>query len=424
VAGFIIAVVMIAFALVGLYIISAAVGISINLSIEGIIAVFMATIFMTIFNMLVFELSDNRQAAIVITGVNAILQSYMSGCIIPSTLLPVKVAQIGEYLPASYIKKSFRLFITRRKDDLQSIVMGLAIWCVILFFIAVIVLKLKEGIQPKSEKKIGFKGNDRYHIPSLPTVVLKRFIHKKSVWICLVIIAVFSVLIVRTERKSDSVIKVAFYDESGEYLDILEGYEGLVNFVGFESEDDVKRAVLKDEVECGYIIPADITSSMISQVSNGIVTVYQDDDAVAVAVVNEVIYEMIFENVSLKWYEGYITKMDEEINGNIENIFEEKLNEGITFDIDICRIGAKTDENYIEEESAATFPVQLVAILIVVICGIYGIIQVRADMRKKRFYRCNKISIYTLTILIPIMFGIITGITIITIIVNMWQYSY
>jgi hypothetical protein len=399
--------------------------ININLSSKGIIAVLLATIFMTVFNMLIFELAENRQAAVVMTGFNAILQSYMAGCIIPTILLPVKIAGIGEYLPASFIKKAFRILITGRKDDLKTVAMGLIIWSFIIFIATLIAIKIKENAQPKSEKKIKLRYNGKYHIPSLPMVVLRRFLNKKSIWVCLIIIAVLSALIVRTEKKSDTNITVAFYDESGEYTKLLEEYEGLVSFVSYESEDEVKLAVLKDEAECGYIIPEKLTELMLSQMSNGSVIVYQDDDAVAVPIVNEVIFERIFKNVSLKWYENYISENEiikesgidqKNLIKMIDKVFDEKLNAGITFDIDIEHIGEEIKPENSEDEPQATYPVFAVAILIVAICGIYGIIQAVSDIRTKRFYRCRKIFIYALTVLIPVLFGAITGFIIIVII--------
>jgi hypothetical protein len=290
--------------------------------------------------------------------------------------------------------------------------------------VTLLVVKSKERIQPKSEVIIKHIARKKYHIPTLSVVILRRFMHKKSIWICLIVITIVSILIVRTEKTSDTSISVAFYDESGEYTKILEEYEGLVTFVSYENEDDVKRAVLKDEVECGYIIPQDITDNMIEQMSNGMVTVYQDDDTVAVPIINEVIYERIFKNVSLKWYESYIFQIDNSAANAARQVFEEKLNAKITFDIDIKNIGTDIADNNVESKTYATFPVWSVVILIVAICGIYGIIQVAADIGKKKFYRCKKISIYLMTILIPLMVGVITGIISLTIIINMGQYSY
>jgi ABC-2 type transport system permease protein len=398
--------------------------ISITLSHEGIIAVLMATIFITIFNMLVFELAQNRQTAIVIIGFNAVLQSYMSGCIVPSVLLPDKIAKVGEYLPASYLRGAFRILITGRKNDLKSIVGGLILWSIILFLITLVAIWLKQGIMPSFEDNEGNKNNieskaANYKIPSLPMVVLRRFLHKKSIWICLIIIAVASILIVRTEKTSDNKITVAFYDESGDFGEILGEYEGLVSFVGYDSEEALKQAVLRDEVECGYIIPKNLTERMLSYMSNGLVTVYCDDDSVSVPVVNEVIFERIFKQVSLKWYENYISGYDESLIDSVDSAVEEKLSAGITFDIDVRRIGKA-----VEVEYKATYPVVLVAVLIVAICTIYGIAQVISDIWQKRFYRCQKQLIYAFTILIPLFFGIVTGIIIISIIVNMGQYSY
>jgi hypothetical protein len=256
-------------------------------------------------------------------------------------------------------------------------------------------------------------------------VVFRRFVHKKSIWVCLIIAAVASVLIVRAERSSDTSITVAFYDESGEYAGLLEEYEGLVDFVSYGSRQEVKSAVLRDEAECGYVIPYNLTERMMSQLANGLVTVYQDDDSVAVNVVNEVVFERIFKYVSLKWYEGYILEYNRNIEGMVEEAVEDKLNAGITFDIDVKRISdSGTTADYVDSQRT-TYPVAAAVLLMIVVCGIYGIAQVVSDICKKRFYRCKKRHIiYALTILIPILFGVVTGIIIFTIIVNTRQYSY
>jgi hypothetical protein len=214
---------------------------------------------------------------------------------------------------------------------------------------------------------------------------------------------------------------VAFYDESGEYASLLEEYEGLVEFVNYGSEENVKKAVLQDEVECGYVIPYNLTERMLSQMANGLVTVYQDDDAVAVNVVNEVIFERIFKYVSINWYKSYISKYNDGIDDRVEEVVEDKLNEGITFDIDVQMVG----DGDLQTMPRSSYPVTFVVLLTVAICGIYGVAQVASDICKKRFYRCKKsLIIYVQTLVIPILFGVVTGIIIIAIIVNMWQYSY
>jgi hypothetical protein len=392
-----------------------------SVSLVGIIAILLVTIFMTISNILVFEFAQNEQAAVVIMGVNTILQSYLSGCIIPTVLLPDKIAALGELLPASFIKKAFRILMTRRKEDILQVLGGLIAWGVIIFLITIITIWFKNTQKAVLGRRIKLNKNGKYHIPSITMVVFRRFLHKKSIWVCLIIIAVVSVLIVRTERKSDTNITVAFYDESGEYASLLEEYEGLVEFVNYGSEEDVKKAVLQDEVECGYVIPYNLTERMLSQMANGLVTVYQDDDAVAVNVVNEVIFERIFKYVSINWYKSYISKYNDGIDDKVEEVVDDKLNEGITFDIDVQMVG----DGDLQTMPRFSYPVTFVILLTVAICGIYGVAQVASDICKKRFYRCKKsLIIYVQTLVIPILFGVVTGIIIIAIIVNMWQYSY
>jgi ABC-type multidrug transport system permease subunit len=392
-----------------------------SVSLVGIIAILLVTIFMTISNILVFEFAQNEQAAVVIMGVNTILQSYLSGCIIPTVLLPDKIAALGELLPASFIKKAFRILMTRRKEDILQVLGGLIAWGVIIFLITIITIWFKNTQKAVLGRRIKLNKNGKYHIPSITMVVFRRFLHKKSIWVCLIIIAVVSVLIVRTERKSDTNITVAFYDESGEYASLLEEYEGLVEFVNYGSEEDVKKAVLQDEVECGYVIPYNLTERMLSQMANGLVTVYQDNDAVAVNVVNEVIFERIFKYVSINWYKSYISKYNDGIDDKVEEVVDDKLNEGITFDIDVQMVG----DGDLQTMPRFSYPVTFVILLTVAICGIYGVAQVASDICKKRFYRCKKsLIIYVQTLVIPILFGVVTGIIIIAIIVNMWQYSY
>jgi hypothetical protein len=396
--------------------------IGINLGYAGIMAILMATIYMVVFNALVYEVAENRQAAVVGIGFNAILQAYASGCIIPSVLLPVKISKLGGYLPAAYIKKAVRMFLTGREDELLAVAEGLLAWCLITFVVTVIIVKACEE-KPLRTRKLKTIKPKHYHIPSLLGVVFRRFVHKKSIWVCLIIILAVSIAIVRTERTSKTTISVAFFDEGGEYGKTLEDYEGLVQFVEYGSIEEVKKAVLKGEVECGYIIPKGLADSMVLQMSNGLVTVYQDDDSVATPITNEILYEKLFRAASLKWYGDYISEIDNDARKLALGTFEDKLNQGVTFDIDIEYLGKRT-EGIDTAQQKATYPVWAVAILIVAICGIYGIIQVVSDERKKRFYRCKKLVIYSYTILIPILFGVVTGIIIVAIIANTGQYSY
>ena len=111
-------------------------------------------------------------------------------------------------------------------------------------------------------------------------------------------VAVSSVSIVFAEKESSTQIKTAVYDMSGMYESLLEDYEGIVDFELYQSEEQVKKAVLNGDVECGYILPEDLTEGIVSQRANQLVNVYQDADAVAVPIVNEILFERIFYQAS------------------------------------------------------------------------------------------------------------------------------
>ena len=65
-------------------------------------------------------------------------------------------------------------------------------------------------------------------------------------------------------------------------------------------------AVQRGSAECGYVLPENLGESLVSRRANKSVTVYQDADAIAVPIVNEVLFERIFCQVSLEWYADYV----------------------------------------------------------------------------------------------------------------------
>ena len=96
--------------------------------------------------MMIYQLVEKRESALVVIGVLAMLQAYLSGCLIPSVLLPHAIATIGKLLPASMVKKGFTMVLTGDAQELQYVVTGLLLWglllCVTYLRIALIHLKL------------------------------------------------------------------------------------------------------------------------------------------------------------------------------------------------------------------------------------------------------------------------------------------
>lgn len=95
----------------------------------------------------------------------------------------------------------------------------------------------------------------KVRVPSLAMVLLRRLLHRKSVWISLGVIVVLSAVIMEVEQSSQTQIKAAVCDESGDYVELLETYDGLVAFEWYESDEAVQDAVSGVMLSAGMYFP-------------------------------------------------------------------------------------------------------------------------------------------------------------------------
>lgn len=387
---------------------------SVQITPGGIISLFLITIFMTVYNMLIYQMVEKRESALVMIGLMAVLQSYLSGCLIPSALLPKVASAVGAVLPAAYLKAGFTILLTGDARKLSQIVTGLLLWGIVLFAMTLLLMRLGDRSGGYSHDR---KVHGKRHVPSVCTVMLKRTLHKKSIWICMAVVAALSIIMVEAEKDSETEITAAVYDETGEYAALLESYEGLVDFAVMESDEQVIQAVLRGEAECGYVLPTGLTENIMTYRANRSVTVYQDADTVIVPIVNEVIFEQIFDHVSLRWFEDYLTQNSflqekgvshDRIAALMDDSMDRQLTSGVTFGFEIEHVGNGAIVS--QEQQQASYPVAGVMIIAVILCGLQGTVQVIADIRDRRFYKRNRVAMSAVTILLPVLLGIFAGI--------------
>ena len=385
---------------------------SVEITPGGIISLLLITLFMTVYNMLIYQIVEKQESALVIIGLTAVLQAYLSGCLIPSALLPKVASAVGEMLPAAYMKTGFTMLFTGDARKLSKVVMGLLLWGIVLFVMTLLFMRLgdRSGVSSCAAKRHG-----NMHVPSVCMVMLKRTLHKKSIWICMAVVAVLSAVIVEAEKESETEIKAAVYDETGAYTALLEAHEGLVDFVILDSSEQVRQAVLKGEAECGYLLPAGLSDNMMAHRANWSVTVYQDADAVTVPIVNEVIFEKIFQHVSCRWFEDYLVQnslirengvSQDRLDSLMKDSLDGQLNATFAFEIEHTGNGNGVVQ---AKEQEASYPVVAVLVIAVILCGLQGLLQVIADIRDRRFYKRNRLKMAVITIILPMMLGVFTG---------------
>lgn len=370
----------------------------------------MCLLFTAVYAQLVYQLVEEAQGGFVIFGISAVFQGYMAGCFIPVSLLPDIVIRIGKYLPASYLRTGFMMLFTGNLERFSEVIIGLLAWCAVCFGLAwatMPYLGSEEDLLPVYNKMT----HASFKTP-LSFVLFKRLLCQKSLWVCLGITVIVSVAVASAERTSRTRIYAAVYDEAGSFESELSAYDGLVNFVVCDSEDEVKRLVLSGDAECGYVLPQKLADAFTDSSSRNLITVYEDGDAVTARIVDEVLYGALFEKEAYSWFAKYMAG-GEGFEGLTESSVYDALRPHMTgettFSIDIRRIGTEetgTDES----KGSVTFPVYYAVIAGVLLCALQGMAQALIDVKKNRFYKRNRIITSAVTIVQPAMLGAVAGI--------------
>ena len=254
------------------------------------------------------------------------------------------------------------------------------------------------------------------HVPAIGMVLLRRTLHKKSIWLFVGMFIVLSAFIVRAEKNAASQIDVAVYDASGNYQELLEAYDGLICFNIYESREQVMDAVQRGSAECGYVLPENLGESLVSRRANKSVTVYQDADAIAVPIVNEVLFERIFCQVSLEWYADYVLQNETireygvhqaALRKKVEECFDRELAAGTTFRLEIERIGTENLADRSDSGNKVVYPIALSFVIVAALCALQGCVTAVADIRNRRFYKRNRVVMSALTIALPALTGVL-----------------
>ena len=80
---------------------------------------------------------------------------------------------------------------------------------------------------------------------------------------------------------------------------------------------------------------------------------------------------------------------------------EEQIAKDKTFAIQIERLG--------EEQIPPAFPARLLVVSGVLLCALQGLAQAGVDWQKKRFYKYNRAVIVLITVVQPVVMGMLAG---------------
>ena len=370
----------------------------------------LAMAFGVLYFMLIYGIFGEKRNALLAIGLLALIQAYLSGCIVPSALLPDLAYSVGKVLPASFLKSAFTVILSGDMQKFSAAVLGLLFWSAILFVLNVLLTYLAQvryDNSTGSSNRVGRKEMKIVFVPPVVWVVFKRMIFRKGILISLVIMTGVSVFIARLEAQSNTTFSVAVYDESGAYEELLLAHDGIVRFRMCESADEVERLVMRDEVECGYVLPETLTEDMVSGHANRTVTVYEDVDSICVPIVNEVLFNVLFRRASLAWYQEYMSAFYEDF-ALVEKAFSSQIAEGKTFGIELVTVGEDGAVRTVSEDRG-TYPIAMVVIVAVLLCGVQGFWTALGDGRRGRFYKRGRVGLTVLTTVLPMLVAVMLG---------------
>lgn len=402
----------------------------ISWSLQGMLLVVLAVFCAASWLQFIYLFAESERSAILPAGFAAVFLCYLSGCFVPSALLPEVVNRLAVIMPTTYIKAAFTAVFSGNNTAFFKTAAFLCLFSVVFWLFSLFAVRFDRG----RERKASASGAGRRTKKgaSLFRILGKRLLWKKTIWLCLAAMVLLSVLQYNLEKRSDTVITAAVYTPDTELRELISDYDGLVHFLVCEDAEEVKRNVMRGNAECGYVLQEDLQKKIVA--GNGVwsIEVYEKADSTMTRVVNEVLFERIFYDISAEWFAGYIAGHEmfaealqevgeEALRAETERQLARKLSDNSTFYFEKLTLsgtggwneaagGAGGAENRQPEPAGSAvphtaYPTKMAAGAGIVLCGIAGVLEALQDIRKKRFRGRTAFFASIFTVLQPVLCG-------------------
>lgn len=405
----------------------------ISWSLQGLFLVVPAVFCAASWLQFIYLFAESERSAILPAGFAAVFLCYLSGCFVPSALLPEVVNRLAAIMPTTYIKAAFTAVFSGNDTAFLKTAAFLCLFSVVFWLFSLLAVWFGRDSR-RGERKASAPGTGgrTKKGASLFRILGKRLLWKKTIWLCLAAMVLLSVLQYNLEKRSDTVITAAVYTPDTELRELISGYEGLVHFLVCEEVEEVKRNVMRGNAECGYVLQEDLQKKIVA--GNGVwsIEVYEKADSTMTRVVNEVLFERIFYDISAEWFAGYIAG-HEMFAETLQEVGEEalraeagrqlarKLSDDSTFCFEKLTLsgtgipeeaagGAGGMESRQPEPAGSSvphtaYPTKMAAGAGIVLCGIAGVLEALQDIRKKRFRGRTALFAGIFTVLQPVLCG-------------------
>ena len=91
-----------------------------------------------------YQLAYSAGTAVLIVGIATLFMGYVSGCLLPSALLPVSMNRLAVFLPTTYLKSAFSFFFSGDESRFASTAVGLVLSMLFFYMAGCLVLIVGE----------------------------------------------------------------------------------------------------------------------------------------------------------------------------------------------------------------------------------------------------------------------------------------
>jgi hypothetical protein len=187
---------------------------------------------------------------------------------------------------------------------------------------------------------------------------------------------------------------------------------GVIQYVCYDSEEEVQRAVLTSQADCGFVIENDIAERVRKDDWWECIRVYTTESSSITGMAKERIAGVIFKLYSEERYQDYMEEVSEKLpdtankNADIgknaetdtaeivrfaQQAYETHLADGSTFsftyDDQDSQYSVDSNDNDSIENDSSVFPVKGVFAVLIFISGMCGMLEYERDKREQRFKR-------------------------------------
>lgn len=376
---------------------------------QSVIVILLSVICIASYDLLIYQICEQHRTAVVLVGLFAVIQGYVAGYLIPAVLLPQAVQELACFTPALYIRQAFSMLFSGDTQNTCRVCAGLFTFSVFFFLIDVGVMYYRTMTYANGNASVSRRRKEQRTIirGTVFGIYARRMLYRKSFWCSLLIIVLISTGLVALERQSETTITAAFYDESGEWEELLRDYDGYIQFLPCQSEEEVRELVLHNEVECGYRIPKDFRERVRNGEAKKSIGFYKDADAIMADTVNEILFEQLFMQLSQEWFVAYMEETD-----MLLSVLQQKMTDGSTFEIQKKYWQTDISEGTSEKEERSTYPVMTVVITAIILCGLSGIWEAIEDFRRYYFFKRRAIVIVGISVIQPMVCGVVMALLI------------